>query len=94
MKRLKECDIELRPVGSNQKRKRGLGYGERVKKRNVIEHKRESEAIRKMIELRDKGYSYRKIAEILNTMKVPTKTGKGRWHGKTIHQILMRLKVG
>ncbi|WP_120405489.1 recombinase family protein [Halobacteriovorax sp. BALOs_7] len=93
MKRLKECDIELRPVGSNQKRKRGLGYGERVEKRNVIEHKRESEAIRKMIELRDKGYSYRKIAEILNTMKVPTKTGKGGWHGKTVYQIIAKRNI-
>ncbi|AYF45735.1 recombinase domain protein [Halobacteriovorax sp. BALOs_7] len=80
-------------MGSNQKRKRGLGYGERVEKRNVIEHKRESEAIRKMIELRDKGYSYRKIAEILNTMKVPTKTGKGGWHGKTVYQIIAKRNI-
>ncbi|AYF45740.1 recombinase domain protein [Halobacteriovorax sp. BALOs_7] len=93
LKRLKECNIELRPVGSNQKRKRGVGYGEKVEKRKLIEHKRESEAIQRMIALREKGFSYRKIAEVLNTMKVPTKTGKGKWHGKTVHQVLMRLEA-
>lgn len=90
LKRLKEYNIELRPVGSNQKRKRGVGYGERLEKRRLIEHKRETEAIQKMCELRDKGFSYRKIAEVLNTMKVQTKTGRGKWHGKTVHQILTR----
>lgn len=94
LKRLKECEIELRPVGSNQKRKRGVGYGEKIEKRKLIEHKRENEAIQKMCELRDKGFSYRKIAEVLNTMKIPTKTGRGKWHGKTVHQILLRKNTG
>jgi hypothetical protein len=92
LKRLKECEILIRGIGSNQKRKRGVAYGKKIEKRELSEHKRELEAIEKMNELRDKGYSYRKVAEILNTMKIPTKTRRGKWHGKTVHQILSKSK--
>lgn len=71
-----------------------LKLTEKVEKRKLIEHKREAETIRKMRELRDKGFSYRKIAEVLNTMKVPTKTGRGKWHGKTVYQILSLRDIG
>ena len=65
-------------------RKRGLGYGAK----NEGVHKRELQNIQKMKEFRAKGYSYEKIANIFNTMKIPTKTRRGKWHRKTIHQIL------
>ena len=55
-----------------------------------MEHKREQEAILKMRELRDKGFSFWKIAEVLNTMKMPTKTRKGRWHARTVQAILLK----
>ncbi|MGB0454999.1 MAG: recombinase family protein [Bacteriovoracaceae bacterium] len=42
-----------------------------------------------MRELRDKGYSYGKIAEIFNSMKIPTKTKRGKWHSKSVYNILM-----
>jgi hypothetical protein len=41
-----------------------------------------------MVELRGKGFSYWKIADILNAMKVPTKTRKGKWHARSVQQIL------
>ena len=50
----------------------------------------EQENIKKMRELRDKGFSYHKIADVFNTLKVPTKTKKGKWYGKTIYQMLNR----
>jgi len=53
-----------------------------------VDHKRELENIKKMKELRERGYSYWKIAEIFNSMKIPTKTKRGKWHAKSIHQIL------
>ncbi|MGB0455000.1 MAG: hypothetical protein ACPGJV_14920 [Bacteriovoracaceae bacterium] len=37
---LKEFEIPVRGQGSNQKRKRGLAYGSKVKAREEVEHKR------------------------------------------------------
>ena len=89
LKHLKLHGIPVRETGSNQKRKRGLSYGQKVQDRQIENHQREQENIKKMRELRDKGYSYWKIAEVFNTLKIPTKTRKGKWHAKTIHQILL-----
>ena len=91
LKHLKLYNIPVREVGSNQTRKRGLAYGSICVKKNELDHKREIENISKMRELRDKGFSYHKIAAIFNSMKIPTKTRKGQWHSKTIYQILSRL---
>jgi len=88
LKYLKLHGIPVRETGTNQKRKRGLGYGQKVQCRHIENHQREQENIKKMRELRDKGYSYWKIAEVFNTLKIPTKTRKGKWHAKTIQQIL------
>ena len=90
MKYLKLHNIPIREVGSNTKRVRGLDYGQKIKERTVTEHRREKEAILEIRELRDKGFSFRKIADVLNTMKVPTKTRKGRWHAKTVQAILLK----
>ena len=67
-----------------------MAYGQKIKERSHAEHKREQEAILKMRELRNKGLSFWKIAEVLNTMKVPTKTRKGRWHARTVQAILFK----
>lgn len=88
LKYLKIHGIPVRKVGSNQKRGRVLAYGLKIKERSLVEHKREEEAIFKMRELRGKGFSYWKIADVLNAMKVPTKTRKGKWHARTILSIL------
>lgn len=88
LKYLKIHGIPVREVGSNQKRARGLAYGRKIKERSLAEHKREQKAILKMRELRDKGFSYWKIADVLNAMKIPTKTLRGRWHARTVLSIL------
>jgi len=90
LKYLKLHNIPIREVGSNTKRVRGLAYGQKIKERSLAEHKREQEAVLKMRELRDKGFSFWKIADVLNTMKVPTKTRKGRWHARTVQVILLK----
>lgn len=92
LKYLKIHGIPVREVGTNQKRVRGLAYGQKVKERTLAEHKREQEAIMKMKDLREKGFSYWKIADVLNAMKVPTKTRKGRWHARSVHAILLKLE--
>ena len=88
LKHLKLHGIPVRKPGTNTNRKRGLAYGARCLKREKVQHKRELENIKKMRELRDKGFSYWRIADVFNSMKVSTKTGRGKWHGKTVHQIL------
>lgn len=90
LKYLKIHGIPVREVGSNQKRVRGLAFGRKVKERGLAEHKREMEALKKMRDLRERGFSYWKIAEILNTMKVPTKTRREKWHARSVHAILNR----
>ena len=79
--------IEVRPTGSNIRR-RNLAYGLQLKKRRETIASKEVENIQKMRDLRNQGYSYWKIADILNSMKVPTKTGKGAWQARTIQRIL------
>lgn len=88
LKYLKEFGIEVRDTGSNQRRKRGLAFGSKVQSRTIVEHKKELETLAKIRELRERGLSYWKIADVLNTMKVPTKTRRGRWHAKTVHQLI------
>ena len=71
LKYLRIHGIESIAPGKNRKRKRGLGYG--IKNDGI--HKRELQNIQKMKDFRAKGYSYEKIANIFNTMKIPTKKG-------------------
>lgn len=50
-----------------------------------------SEVRRKILEYRDKGMSYAKIADRLNKDKIPTSQG-GRWYAGTVHKLVNGLK--
>lgn len=41
--------------------------------------------------MKSKGSSYQAIADSFNLWKIPTRTGEGRWHAKSIRDILLRL---
>lgn len=43
--------------------------------------------VKKVEEMRDRGLSYQAIADIFNLWKVATRTGEGKWYGKTIREI-------
>ena len=92
LKYLKLHEIPVRRVGTNTNRKRGLAYGAKCLKRVEVQHKQEQENIVKMRGLRAKGFSYQKIADVFNSMEIPTKTRKGKWHAKTIHQVINDLE--
>jgi hypothetical protein len=62
LKYLELYNIPVREVGSNQTRKRGLAYGSKCIKKEEFDHKREFDNISKIKELRDKVFSYHKIA--------------------------------
>lgn len=84
--------IETRSSQSGLRMKTGYGlaYGKRVIRKTKVDHHGELKMISKMTELRKQGFSYWKIADILNTMKIPTKTRKGKWHARSVQTILCR----
>ena len=89
-KYLVKFGIPIRGSGQNIRRKRSLAYGRKIANRIEVEHKREMETVVKMLDLRRQGFSYWKIADILNSMKIPTKTRRGKWHARSVQQILDR----
>ena len=87
---LRSRGIKIRERGENIRRKRGLKYGKKIRNKEVVKFKKEAEVIEKIKDLREKGFSYHRIADILNSMKVPTKTSKLKWYAKVVYEILNR----
>jgi len=86
---LKRYGITLRDADQTAWYRRGqLGYGKRVVNGRVTVNQREVEIIANMQDLRVKGYSYWKIAEILNSMGVPTKSRRAKWQAATVMKII------
>jgi DNA-binding transcriptional MerR regulator len=53
--------------------------------RNYNEHT----ALKKKVRaLREKGLNYQAIADIFNLWKIATRTGDGKWHAKTIRELI------
>jgi predicted DNA-binding protein YlxM (UPF0122 family) len=88
---LKLFGIAIRPT--DLKNKSRLGFGEAWRQHRVALHKKEQELIEKMQKLRAEGLSYWKVADVLNAWGVPTKTRKGIWSAKQVHQILRRVNA-
>jgi hypothetical protein len=83
--------IPLRPADNKQRLNKGqVGFGERRIKAHIELNKRELAVVEKMKALRNQGYSYWKISEILNSMGVPTKSRKAKWQAATVMKILKR----
>ena len=91
-KQMKEFGIQTRVPGTVQNRKRGLAYGKKVKDREIVVYKNEQEIIERIKELREQGFSYYKIANVLNVMKVPTKAKRVKWSSKTVWQVINNTK--
>ena len=85
---LKLLGIPIRGSGKNTRPKPHLAYGQKKVGRKVEVCKSEMAAIEKMKRLRKQGFSYWRIADILNLMGVPTKTRKGPWQARSVPQIL------
>ncbi len=90
VKHLKDLGIPLREHQLPLQRRpgHGLAYGKKVIERGEQVHQAEMVNIGKMINLRDQGFSYWKIADILNSMGVPTKTRRAKWQAATVMKIL------
>jgi hypothetical protein len=86
--------IPLRPSDIGQRLNKGqVGYGERRVKSLIQRNRQELEIIEKMKALRRQGFSYWRIAEILNSMKVLTKSRRAKWQAATVMKILKRSGV-
>ncbi|MEI8347219.1 MAG: recombinase family protein [Pseudomonadota bacterium] len=87
---LKAFGIPKHPAG--RKNQSQIAYGEIWENHSVSRNVRETAVVAKMLSLRFEGLSYWKIADHLNANNVPTKTSKGKWSSKTVHQILKRVQ--
>lgn len=67
-----------------------MGFGERIQRNRIINHKGELKHVEHIAKLRALGHSYWKIAEILNSMGVPTKSRRAKWQAATVMKILKR----
>ncbi len=92
LKYLKAHKIPVKEVGQNIIKRRHVAYGKRMLRRTEVTHLKELATINKMHVLRNQGFSYWKIADILNSMGIRTKTNRGRWHARTIQKILSKDK--
>lgn len=64
-------------------------YGMKKERTKHVVHKGEQKVIKKMLTLRDKGFSYACIAEKLNEENIPSKLGK-KWNKSTVADIIKR----
>lgn len=67
-----------------------LPYGKQWKQRQIVLNTRERDAIDKARELRSRGLTFEKIANVMNTMGVKTKTRRAKWYAKTVRDIIFR----
>ena len=89
LKHLGDFDIPIRSQGEAHRLNCGqLRYGEKKRKGHSVQYLVEAQNIKKMQTLRSQGYSYWKIAEVFNSMKIPTKNRGSRWHPTTVMKIL------
>ncbi|RYZ91201.1 MAG: hypothetical protein EOP04_01385 [Proteobacteria bacterium] len=90
LKHLRKAGVPTRMNGVNIRPKRHLAFGSKIVGREIEAHKREQEVL-KQIRERDQGLSYWKVARVLNTLKVRTKTGRGMWLARSVMAVLSNI---
>ena len=86
---LKRLDIPIRePHKPHNRRVSEPRYGIKIRSGRATPHLAEQQMIKSIQELRDQGLTFRKIAEILTRMGVPTKKRGKRWHPEMVKRIL------
>ncbi len=85
---LKKYGIPLKKV--TRRTNGGHRFGFRNYGGRSIRMKKEQEVINLIRSYRENGYSYQKIADLLNEQKIETKMRKGFWYSKVIRQIYLK----
>jgi hypothetical protein len=88
-KLLKKYDIPLKTVTRTNNGAHVYGY--RKYGRTSVPLKKEQKIISLIKLYRQKKYSYKRIADVLNEKQVKTKKSIGTWHPKVISQVLKRI---
>ncbi len=65
-----------------------IAFGYKAVNGKLRQNLNEQKVIKKMSDFRSEGFSYRKIATILNALNVPTKGQHSKWHATTVMKIL------
>ncbi len=81
--------LRILDLSKETKKAPNLKYGEKLVGGKRVPHKEEQKVIKKIITLRNKGLSFRAIANYLNEKKVPSKLG-GKWNKTTVGDIINR----
>lgn len=68
-----------------------IPFGYRSHQDRLVEEPGEQEVIRRIRRLRARGLSYQKVAQALNTRKIPAKRG-GRWHSTAVRSVILTSK--
>lgn len=68
-------------------------YGYDAEDGNLIKNSVEQATIKLMLDLRNSGFGYRKIASTLNERSIKSKLG-GKWYAKTVEGVVKRLSKG
>ena len=73
---------------------RNTGYGLKAVKGRPADDNVERKVIDTIIDLRDGGMSFDKIAHFLTKMGVPTKTRRRKWNGGCVRVIFIKHRAG
>jgi hypothetical protein len=85
---LAEFDIPIREPHHHHGNPSQPRFGKRFRKKFLVDNKVEQRIILVVQELREQGFSLRKIAKILNDMRVATKCDAKSWHPEMIRRII------
>ncbi|MBT7567287.1 hypothetical protein HN630_00090 [archaeon] len=81
-------EIDVREQGHHHGRPAQPRYGQKMRKGQAVIHQIEQRAVNTIKDLKQEGLSLRKIAKILDQMKIPTKCRGKKWHPEMVKRVL------
>lgn len=90
---LAEFDIPIREPHQHHGNPSQPRFGQQFRKNILIDYKVEQRIIMVINELREQGFSFRKIAKVLNDMRVATKCDGKAWHPEMIRRIIDNIET-
>ena len=87
--RTRETLANLKNVGKKYTRKTPYGLRLSKDKKHFRKSTKEQKIIRRMVNLREEGFTFQAICDVLDAEKVKTREG-GKWHRKVVRDIINR----
>lgn len=87
-KNLKRADVRLRAPGQGHGNPSQLRFGYRKAEGKIVLHMGEQQVIAAIKDLRSEGMSFRKIAQRMTVLNIPSKNGKRKWHPMMVKRVL------